>query len=208
VRHSVQTLVLGTLWVVAFAAGPVGQPVLADEALPLLLPETECADGAKPCPSPDAPEELGTGLSDAGSLAPSFRLTDVGGAPISFRAGEDTVPRLLIFWSLFCPPCQEEMPLFVDLALRHPPPELQVIAVNLDGTSLARSVAQYARAEHFPFPAALDEKQGDRFVVAGRYGVTGTPSLVLIDATGTVVWSYEGRVDALELESAILDGLR
>ncbi len=100
------------------------------------------------------------------------------------------------------------MPLFVDLALRHPPPELRVIAVNLDGVSMAPAVARYAEAEQFPFASLLDEKEGDRLVVAGLYGVKGTPSLVLVDSKGTVIWSYEGQVDALELESAILDGLR
>ncbi|MBE0618255.1 MAG: TlpA family protein disulfide reductase, partial [Proteobacteria bacterium] len=147
-------------------------------------------------------------LLPAGAPAPSFSLSDPEGAPLSFRAKAGMEPALLIFWSLFCPPCQEEMPMYADLSLRHPPPELRVIAVNLDGPTLARSVSQYARMRQLPFPVAMDEKQGEHFAAADAYGVTGTPGLVLIGADGTVVWRHEGRVDPLELESAILEGLR
>ena len=197
---------------IAIATALSARALALDGPAGSLLPAGECGDGAAPCPSPDqgglGPAGSPENLLPAGSKAPPFSLSDPDGKPVVFQPGKGGEPALLIFWSLFCPPCQEEMPLFADLALRHPPPALNAIAVNLDGDNLARAVAQYARQQRLPFPMAMDEKRGERFVTAGLYGVTGTPSLVLIDRDGVVVWSHEGRVDPLELESAVLEGLR
>lgn len=198
------------------AAAALGTRALALDSPPnatgSLLPSEECGQGAEPCPSPDVQGAAGAASADkllpAGSKAPPFELPDPEGSPVVFLAGKGGEPALLVFWSLFCPPCREEMPLFADLAVRYPRPALRVIAMNLDGDSLARAVAQYARLQGLPFPVAMDEKRGERFVAAGAYGVTATPSLVLIRSDGAVVWSHEGRVDPLELESAVTEGLR
>jgi thiol-disulfide isomerase/thioredoxin len=181
---------------------------LSLDGSPGLLPSDECGEGAAPCPSPDAAAAGAEKLPPAGAKAPGFELSDPEGNPVVFRAGQGGEPALLIFWSLFCPPCREEMPLFADLAVRYPPPALRVIAVNLDGDTLARAVTQYSRLQGLPFPVAMDQKQNGRFAAAGAYGISGTPALVLIGADGKVVWSHEGRVDPLELESAITEGLR
>jgi thiol-disulfide isomerase/thioredoxin len=181
---------------------------LSLDGLPGLLPADECGEGAEPCPSPDASATGAEKLLSAGAKAPAFELSDPEGNPVSFRGEKSGEPALLVFWSLFCPPCREEMPYFADLAVRYPPPGLRVIAVNLDGDSLARAVSQYARLQDLPFPVAMDEKRNGRFAAAGAYGVSGTPALVLIGADGRVVWSHEGRVDPLELESAVTEGLR
>lgn len=191
-----------------------------DEALPLLAPEPpgwgagllpsgECgAAGADPCPSGD-PVAEGRTLLGHGALAPPFELPDPEGEVVSFRPGEDgSPPTLLVFWSLRCPPCREEMPLFADLALRYPSPELRVIAVNLDGPGLTRAVAQYGRGQNLPFPLAEDQRGRGGFGVSGAYGVTGTPTLVLVGRDGAVAWSHEGPADPLELEEAVGAAIR
>lgn len=195
----------------AVASAPGNRALALDgpvSAAGSLLPSDECGEGAEPCPSSDAAVAGAEKLLPAGAKAPAFELSDPEGSPVSLRPGAGGEPALLVFWSLFCPPCREEMPYFADLSVRYPPPGLRLIAVNLDGDSLARAVAQYAKQARLPFPVAMDEKRNGRFAAAGAYGVSGTPALVLIGADGRVVWSHEGRVDPLELESAVTEGLR
>ncbi len=172
---------------------------------PPLLPEADCGPGqAEPCPpagDPGAPPE--GGLLAPGTPAEPFVLSDPEGRPVLFTPGEGGGPVLIVFWSIFCPPCQEEMPLLAGLARKLEPRGLRVISVNLDGPAMARAVGTYARQQRLPFPVAMDEKADGRFVFATAYGVTGTPSLFLVGPDGTIRWNHEGRTDPGMLQAEI-----
>ncbi|GAB4252100.1 TlpA family protein disulfide reductase [Deferrisoma sp.] len=161
-----------------------------------LLDNEECGgQGEAPCPQ----ETAARPLLGPGDRAEPFVLADPAGEPVAFRPGEGG-PVLLVFWSMFCPPCQEEMPYFADLDGKK---GLRVITVNLDGQRMARAVENYARLNRIGAPIALDEKVQGTFVTAGAYGVTGTPAVFLVDASGTVRWSHQGKVVHEELEAEI-----
>ncbi len=182
----------------ARAAGPEGPA-------PSLLPQEECAPGQEaPCPQGGGMSSPGGPLAP-GARAEPFVLSGPGGEPVIFSPGESGKPALVLFWSLFCPPCREEMPYFAALARRYGPRGLEVISINVDGPDMARAVERYAARENLPFPVGMDEKEGRDFVFAKAYGVTGTPALFLVAPDGTVKWSHEGRVDPGALEAEIQD---
>ena len=175
-----------------------------------LLPEADCGPGqVEPCPPADdqgRPPE--GGLLSPGTPAEPFVLSDPEGRPVLFTPGEGGGPVLLVFWSMFCPPCQEEMPFLAGLARRLGPRGLRVVSVNVDGSGMARAVATYAKRQKLPFPVAMDEKADGQFVFARAYGVTGTPSLFLVGPDGRVRWNHEGRTDPGMLQAEIEELLR
>ncbi len=175
----------------------------AENPAPSLLPQEECAPGQEvPCPQGSGVPSQGGPLAP-GARAEPFALSGPGGEPVIFSPGEGGKPALVLFWSLFCPPCREEMPYFAALARRYSPRGLEVVSVNVDGPELARAVERYAAQEELPFPVAMDEREGQDFVFARAYGVTGTPALFLVDPDGTIRWSHQGRVEPGALEAEI-----
>ncbi|MEW6488635.1 MAG: TlpA disulfide reductase family protein [Thermodesulfobacteriota bacterium] len=221
----VNRFVLMAVATLAFAwGGPAqgGTPAQGDvllqpgqEALPLLERQDCGPAGADPCPKPgDAsgseskPTQASAtaGLLPVGSPARPFALSDPDGNPIGLDAKTNPGPVLLIFWSLFCEPCKEELPFLDEMGQQYAPKGLRVLTVNIDGENMAKAATRYWQMNRFGFPMAMDRKDGNKFEAADAYGVTGTPSLFLIGRDGTVRWNHAGRLDP-EVFRAELDRL-
>jgi thiol-disulfide isomerase/thioredoxin len=172
-------------------------------------------EGAAPCPSPDQKEqppaaaaaEEQAGALKTGSRAPGFTLRDVKGKNLKFDPKALKKPALLVFWSLFCEPCKEELPLFGWLGEKYAGEGLQVVGVNLDGANMAGAAARFFKMNKLSFPTGMDRKEGKRFVTAEAYAVTGTPSLFLVGTDGKIGWTHVGRVEAANLEAAVRTAL-
>jgi thiol-disulfide isomerase/thioredoxin len=68
-----------------------------------------------------------------GEPAPAFEAKDTAGVKYSFVP---TGPgaKMLVFWSIFCEPCREEMPVIQRIADEYKAAgTLDVLAVNMDG---------------------------------------------------------------------------
>lgn len=133
-------------------------------------------------PAPDfILRELGTG-----GLGKSQRLSDLQGKTV-----------LLDFFASWCGPCREQAPIVERLARRLAGPKLAVFGVNTSD--------QFADAEHYlerhppSYPILYDaDNEG-----ANAFGVTGLPTLLVIDKRG-IVRAVETRVvGETELESLI-----
>lgn len=184
----------------------LGEALLGPAQEPLLLFETEDCGPAGEAPCPTAADDSGAGAKPAGesataellpvgSRAKAFALSDPGGNPLGFDAETDGNPVLLVFWSLFCEPCKEELPYLDRVGREYAGKGLEVFTVNIDGENMARAADQYRIMNRFDFPVAMDRKTGKKYEAADAYGVTGTPSLFLIGRDGTVRWNHAGRLD-------------
>ncbi|GAB4368463.1 MAG: hypothetical protein Kow00128_13800 [Deltaproteobacteria bacterium] len=149
--------------------------------------------------APAAPKEL------VGKRAPSFTTRRVSGKPWSFSARRGGAPLLLTFWSIYCKACTEELSSLARLVAKRGPGSPEVIAVNEDGDVGLGRVKSFL--EHFaampgsgplPFPVLFDAK-GE---VAKQYGVSRLPTLIYIDAAGTVREAIEGFGPGKELAVA------
>lgn len=135
-----------------------------------------------------------------GEVAPNFTLQDSAGQPVTLSefAGK---PLLLNFWATWCPPCQEELPLFQ--ALKEQTPELQVLLVNAgEGRG---EVVRYLEANALNLRSAANPTAApptdteDTLGVAKRYRVRGMPTTFFIGADGTVESFYVGELPATVL---------
>ena len=138
-----------------------------------------------------------------GAKAPDFKVQDLEGKEFHLASccGKDAV--LLFFWSFFCGPCREEMPMISQMARDYKGKGLQVLGVNLDGREMKKAIDKFVVKEKVGFRILFDELAGDAFRVADPYGVSGTPALFLIDKQGVIAFSVVGAATAEQLKAEI-----
>lgn len=128
----------------------------------------------KPEPYPIKMPEL-PGPPKVGSPAPPL-------ARVSAYRGDQTLgagkPRLLFFWATWCLPCKFSVPEVLAFAKAR---DVEVIAITDEEPE---KLDQFFKERGEPFPAtvALDPYRA----AFQAYGVSGTPTFVLVDAAGTV----------------------
>jgi peroxiredoxin len=184
-RSSFAPLSLAALLVIALAAGTV--------------PAQESKDSS----FTKIPTVKGIETLKAGAPAPDFTVKDLEGKDFNLKAccGKDAV--LIFFWSFFCGPCREEMPLINQMTREYQGKGLQVVGVNLDGREMKKAIDKFAANEKLEFRIVFDELAGDAFRVADPYGVAGTPATFLVDKKGVISFSTVGAVTGEQLKTEI-----
>ncbi|WP_077615315.1 peroxiredoxin family protein [Caenibacillus caldisaponilyticus] len=126
-----------------------------------------------------------------GRRAPDFELTGMDGKKVrlSDYRGKKVV---LNFWTTWCPPCKEEMPLlakFYDQAARG---RTELLAVNITAmeTGGAGALKPFIARQRIAFPVLLDT----RSEVSEKYGVLTIPTTYVIDESGHIAALHIGPV--------------
>lgn len=83
-----------------------------------LLAPADCGPGAAaPCPSTgSSTAQASSGPLAVGAAAVSFTLAGVDGKPVAVTPSAGMKPVVLAFWSMFCEPCRDELPMVARLA--------------------------------------------------------------------------------------------
>jgi len=137
-----------------------------------------------------APDFLLRTISEAG-LGETQRLSDIQGKTV-----------VLDFFASWCGPCRQQAPIIDRLARRLSGPKLAVLGVNTsDEFGDAR---RYLDAHRPSYPVLFD---GDA-EAANAFGVSGLPTLLVIDKQGIVRAVEMGVVGEGELEGLIHDADR
>ena len=120
------------------------------------------------------------GPREVGSKAPRLDLEYLPEAP---RLA-DSRSRLLFFWASWCAPCKLSIPEVLAFARER---DVAVVAIS---DEKPEKIQAFLDKYPDPFPAivAADPKRRN----FQEYGVSGTPTFVLVDATGTVRHSSTG----------------
>ena len=131
-----------------------------------------------------------------GKPALEIALNDLTGKPRRLSALRGKVV-LLDFWATWCGPCRREMPTIVKLHRELTSKGLAVVAVNVGEG--ATTVSGFLTKNGYSLPVWLDHDTE----VAGRYGASAIPTLVVIDRKGTVITHTVGLHDEASLRDML-----
>jgi peroxiredoxin len=139
-----------------------------------------------------------------GDKVPYFAVDDIEGKEFDINKKLGKSGYLFVFWSIFCEPCKEEMPLLKLLTDKYKKDQISVVAVNLDGEPFKNAIKAFAKEKGFDFTFIIDELDEEEFFkIADPYGVAGTPTVYVIDKKGVVQFAEVGKVKRSTLEKAI-----
>lgn len=178
-----------------FAAGVLGALLAA--AAPVCAEE----QGFTPIPVIKGVKSLEVGMP-----APDFTVKDLDGKLLTFSDERTKRAHLLVFWSIFCEPCREEMPVIQRIADEYRAAgTLDVLAVNMDGEPFLDGIKGFMRQYKYTVRVILDEldDKGEQFAVADPFQVAGTPVIYLVDGEGKIAGSHLGRISEADLKAMV-----
>jgi len=138
-----------------------------------------------------------------GEKAPIFQGEQLGGGEFDLSQHVGEKPVVIFFWSFFCGPCMEEMPILHRVYEDLGRDSVSFISINLDGVKLSKAIEKFMENSNLIFTTVFDELIGLEYKIADAYGVSGTPTLYLIDPDGKIALSIVGLVEPEELKGAI-----
>jgi len=137
-------------------------------------------------------------MPGGGKPAPNLQLKDLDGRDVSLGDLKGKVV-FINFWATWCGPCQDEIPLLIDLQNQYASKGFTVLGIAMDeeGKSV---VAPFVAKElydvkgqklHINYPILLGtDEAGDKFG-----GILGYPTSFLISRSGTQVMKFQGPPD-------------
>jgi len=159
----------------------------------VLLPLAACGG------APGAASADGAGATAAtGDPLTRFRLTSLDGAEVGppDYAG-DVV--LVDFWATWCVPCHAQAEVLKQLYADVGDEGVHFLAVDVGETET--QVRGFVEQRPFPYPVLLDEQSE----LADSLGVTGLPTLMIIDRQGEVTYFDAGVLGEGEVCRALHD---
>jgi peroxiredoxin Q/BCP len=124
-------------------------------------------------------------MLEAGALAPSFRLKDLGGAAVSLEEILSKGPALLAFYKVSCPVCQLTFPFLERLATG---PSIQIIGISQDDASATQGFNQRFGVT---FSTLLDPAK-ESYPASNSFGITNVPSMFLVEPDGHIASAFSG----------------
>ena len=137
-----------------------------------------------------------------GSPAPGFESVDTEGKAFVLADAIKEKPVLLVFWSLFCGTCRDELPILEQEQSKYAD-RVQFVTVNLDEAPRAKTVKGFAKQQGFTFRMLLNKTEGREYQIDQTYGIKATPALYLVNRDGTIAYGHYGAINPEELVEVI-----
>lgn len=134
-----------------------------------------------------------------GQPAPDFSLPILHGGSKTSRILLSALKGKLVvldFWASWCKPCTVQSNILKAYIQSHP--EGSVVFVGVNTADDPRRAVQYAADHELPYSVVLDTD-----AVADQYGAFTLPTIVVIDATGTVSHFSSRLMDESDLHDAL-----
>ncbi len=144
------------------------------------------------CAVPAAAQEMMTAPPPplpAGTRAPAFTTTTLGGKSLSLRDLRGKVV-LLDYWATWCGPCRMATPTLRGLQQRFHSRGFSVVGMSMDQADTVAQVRPFVKANHLTYPVTVGIAANARAQAA--YHAVALPSQYLIDRKGVVRWSQTG----------------
>ncbi len=140
-------------------------------------------------------------IPQIGDKAPDFTLQDINGKSVSLSQFQGKTV-LLVFASINCKGCEEQMPHLVTIAQQEKEDLIVLEVYQFNGTNLVRDYVSRKGYLHFP---ALPDPKGE---VATKYGAArNPPTNFIIDKSGFIRYRKIGPFESPEEISSIIRSL-
>jgi len=135
-----------------------------------------------------------------GDVAPDWTLTGSADADINYYEDSADNVSVLLFWATWCPYCRMLMPHLQIVAHEFRDAPVRFYALNIweDGDPKA-----YLNKHAYTFSLLLTAD-----LVAGDYGVKGTPGLFVVDRTHRVIYMRRSGDDPQDVENAVREAVQ
>jgi len=147
--------------------------------------------------------DIGTGAARGTRGATrDFTLSDLDGQPVSLASFKGNSVVILDFWATWCPPCRMTMPILQKL--KDSLGSRGLVILSIDQRENPATVRSFVQQNRLTVRILLDTDSR----VSGAWGVTGLPTLFVIDKEGTVRHQEIGYDPAMEARlTGIVSGL-
>jgi thiol-disulfide isomerase/thioredoxin len=142
-------------------------------------------------------------LVKTGTDLPALSLPGLDGKGHNLSVLTKGKVTVLIYWSLSCPVCRKRMPDFLALNNRLKGNPFAMIMINGDGPAMKPATQGYADKYAMPQPILLDTGPGDSMPLADKLDVIATPTVLVYDAGGKLVFAQELEIDPAKLNQAV-----
>jgi peroxiredoxin len=126
-----------------------------------------------------------------GQRVPAFAAADLAGDVVKLDELRGKVV-LLNVWATWCYPCRREMPGLEELHRELADRGLAVVAVSVDAAGASGEIREFLDELGLTMQVLHDAKSE----VGRVFSTRGVPETFLIDASGTLVHHWIGRIDA------------
>jgi thiol-disulfide isomerase/thioredoxin len=133
----------------------------------------------------------------------NFALYDLDGQPWELRRNRTGRVVLIDFWYSTCGPCLQAIPKLVELQRKYGSFGLQVVGVAYEKGSFAEQALKVRGVRgrlNVNYTTLLGGGGNGPCPVRTQFGVERFPTLVLLDASGQIVWRSEGLGERAEYE--------
>ena len=134
---------------------------------------------------------------------PGFDAIDAHGAGLNMEAYRRDRPSVIFFWSLFCQPCRQEMPVLAEEGRKlGRDGKAAFLSVNLDSPRLSKNVKEFLEKNTLPFPTLLDSMSDPPGSIAGLMGISYTPTLIIVGSDGLIKKVMVGSFTGEEMKAS------
>lgn len=131
--------------------------------------------------------------AQVGDSIPSFNITTVDGKTLDSSRIVGEHPLFLVFWATWCPNCKREIPHIKQLEKQFSPEGMEFLAINVGVNDSLKKVGKYIKKHDITYPVFFDNDS----VVTRDFKVSGTPTVIIADKSGTVRYRDVGPPDDL-----------
>ena len=133
-------------------------------------------------------------------LAPSFTLASTEFEEVSLSDYEGKVV-LVDFWATWCKPCEEEIPIFIELYDQYRARGFEMLGISLDDEGL-QVVKPFIERLGVNYTILLADPE-----IVEKYKLLAIPSAYLINRKGRIVQVFEGEQGEKAIYENVLQGL-
>jgi thiol-disulfide isomerase/thioredoxin len=125
----------------------------------------------------------------------NFVLNDLQNKSLTFEELKGEKLTLIDFWASWCKPCNKAIPELNKIYSTYKDKGVNLIGINCDGPRSVSKVAPLSKALQIEYPVLLDMNSE----LMNDLNLSAYPTLLMVNASGKVVWIHEGYVPGDEL---------